>query len=642
MDLCIDTTIRRLILPLPPKTADNPLWPLPKDYEKLPPELKKDARIQAVSSWWDPAQPKNIIADPEAFIIGFRFFKEYYRKGWEGNRQKYILKSPPMHDKWIRDIAYHRHILITGYRSSGKTFVVGEELPEFLILTRPHTPVTYTSAADDLTNKQVRAVRMDLLTNKRIVDDFGIQKPQIGSGKVWAKEQIELRNGSSMTAISAEQRQRGITSLSLRPYFQILDDWEVDKRLRNPELRADAEDWLFEVFFPCAVPWAWRIWTNTLLSIRSWSMQFSEGTEKRSKHWHISRYDMLYYDDGGNLCSSWPDYISVADALASASVGTAGIIGYGQKVFSKEFMNDPTARTDGAFDFDPDKHGFYWISKDGKRTIKECSTDKEIDYEDFEGKSFGVVGVDLALGTVGGDYSAIVATRLDRSGVLWCLEEYAAREKPVDVLYEALRMAEFWNADILAIERVAFEQIAIDLLQSEIDHRRLEGRYTPEINVVKRGGGEKKEIRILGLQYRFRTDTIKIALKGTYPARFGQGMPGLEEQIIHFSGDSRRSLRYDDLLDALVCCQDTLKHLGVQPESTKRDDPLAELRDQRSLGVSPCGAGTLPVDALRRERLKDLNQPERDVDLDEINSAVMGDVSEWSEGFLQSEWTDGW
>ena len=578
-------------MPLPPK-EDNPNYPLPVDYQKLSEPAKREARVQACTSWQDPERPTEIITDPTAFVDGFRFFKQYYRKGWKGNKAKYFLESPAMHDEWIRKISNHKHVIITAFRDSGKTFVVGEELPLFLMVCRQNTVVTYTSSAEDLTLKQVRAVRMDIEQNGLLMADFGDIKPPNQRSLKWTQSQIELMNGSAMIAVSADQAQRGITALSLRPNVQILDDWELDSRLRNPELRSNAEDWLFDVFFPCAEQWSKRIWVNTLLSIRSWAMIASRKEDKRFQGWHSAQYDLLEERDG-ELHSNWPQRVTIEDAIAMQGDGNENIIGYGQAAFSKEFMNDPRSKSEEAFKYDEKQHGFE-IKGAGSGQMT-CEWHGGVrNYDDLFAKSTRCIGLDLAMGVAGGDYSAIVVCCLDTNGDLWVLDEYVEREPPVRTLAKVVQLADQWKTEFIATEKVHFEQLAIDMLNSELMHRRASGEWSPDVNLIQRNSGKKKELRIMGMQYRFAGNSIKINTKCTNTV----------DQVTYFTPTGGR-LKYDDLLDALVCCEETFRKLGgtsyfnVRPNNSQAE----AFKEAVDLGVKPNpGTEHIPAEEIRAEK----------------------------------------
>ena len=588
-------------MPLPEKT-NNKFYPLPKDYLELTEEGQREARVNACSSWYDLKKPKDIISDPDAFVTGFRFFKEYYRKGWRGNQAKYYLDSPKFHDDWIRDVAFNPHIIITSFRSSGKTIVFGEELPEFLVVTRPNTPITYTSSTDKLTTKQVRAVRMDIEQNELIHDDFGGLVPPNQRSLKWTQEQIELTNHSAMIGVSADQAQRGITALSLRPVVQILDDWEMDKRMRNTDLLSNAEDWLFDVFFPCALPWARRMWANTFLSIFSWAMKASKKEDERFKHWHSVQYNLLNYNEDNELESIWPEYISSKEALQMASEGSKSIVGFGKKSFSGEFMNDPTSKSETALNYDDRFHGFdFEVTRSERNVVKGNDRFK---YSDLAERSVRVVGVDLALGVPGGDFSAIVVAGLDEKGTLWLLDEYVQRERPVQTIAKTLSLATEWDCDFIGIERIHFDQIAIDMLQAEIEEKRAVGLHAPQVNVIKRGGGKSKDIRIMGLQYRFEGNKVML----------NRACTSSIDQIRYWTPTGGK-LKHDDILDALVCCEETFLKLGgpayfqIRPPKTD----IEMYKDAVKMGIRPNpGLEHLPLEAIREERMRPAPDPSSD------------------------------
>lgn len=579
-------------MPLP-KQENNPFWPLPSDYGELGANAQRKARVALCQSWWSFDDPKKVIVDPEAFIVAFQFFKEYYRKGWQGNQPKYTLKTPDLHNHWIRLAAYNTKLIITSFRRSGKTFLFGEEIPEFMLVTRPHTAIMYTSAAEDLTVKQIRAVRLGIEQNPKIREDFGAlqgKKPLL-----WKTEYIELTNGSSFIGLSADQRMRGTTQRSLRPLVQILDDPEFDQRVRNPQLVANFGNFLFDVFFPCAEPWAIRWWTNTLLSVKCWAMKAANKEDSRFTHWHAARYDIVGKDDDGNLVSNWPDLFPVEDIKLMMGDGSKNVVGYGAASFSQEFMNNPIMKHGAAFDFSPSRHGYEWDIKHGRKILRLPAIADEpqtiVDYEDLESRSIAVMGVDLSLGLADGDFSGLVVGRLDDRGVFWILDVLNIKGRPIDVLHESLRLGERWNVQVIGVERITFEQVAIDAIEEEVNTRRSMNMYCPDFLPIKRGGGPSKGKHILSLQFRFSDQKIRIPIADKLHIMSDPTViPEFIDQINFFSVEGE-PLRYDDLLDAMVHAQDTLKHIGRQIDmgtGTPTENNILKLMKQAVKdGVSP-------------------------------------------------------
>ena len=571
---------------LPPR-QDNPNWPLPMDYGSLTLDGQRKARVALCQSWYDLDQPAELITDPEAFVAAFLFWKEYYRKGWSGNRAKYTDATPPMHNHWVVLFAQHRLMTLTCFRGSGKTFVFGEEIPEFILSTRPHSPIQYTSSTEPNSDKQVRAVKLGLQNNELLIDDFGKFQPERNSGLRWAKEGIEARNGSSYYAISSECTQRGITQLSMRSILQILDDPETEKQVNNERLREEFGYYLFDVFFPCAHPRARRVWPNTLLDERAWAMMAAYKRDYRFKPWYSdSRFQEIWYKDAkGHYHSYWPTRFPVEDVEAMAGEGNAerGIISYGASSFAKEFLNDPTVRDKRAFDFDPDRHTYRWEGDLDKPYIRDLYTGDKKTLEELSENSTCVMGVDLSLGlTEISDYSTIIVARIDRDNVMWLMECWRGRIRPVEVINLALQKGEQWQVEVIGLERVIFEQVLIDMLQDELNRRQMTGEYSPNLHVFKRGGGESKVSRIMRLEFRFTNNLIRIPLGGTLDAEYTSSGGWLIEEIEAFT--ARGTTRYDDGLDSVTTCQ-AIADLGMVPLRKQAPSRLDDIRRIKQTGA---------------------------------------------------------
>ncbi len=633
-------------MPLPPKDPENKFWPLPADYDDLHADDQARARVALLMSWHDPNKPSDLITDPAAFIEAFRFYKNVYRRQAPCHRHKYTSGDPAMHREWIRRIAHHRRNVITAWRGSSKTTVLCDELSEFVLTTRPRTAVQYVSASEDLTIGNVRTVMAGLEQNDLLRHDFGELKPTRASSKKWSEKQIELTNGSGMVGFTAFGSQRGAKITGMRFHLQILDDWERDARMKNAELRSDAEDYLFNVLFPMGEPGCWVVWPNTLLHVQAWAMKATNHEDPRFDSWMCGRWDVDYFTDGPPDAegrptkirhSNWPERWPVSDLEAMEGTGNERVVGIGAHSFGQEYRNRPGSKAGSAFEFEPKRHTFYWVGEGSRRMIHDVETGEEFSYEDLKERSICVIGNDLALGKTRGDFCANAACRMDDKGILWVLESWFCRTSPMEALYQALNMGEYWEALALSVERVNFEQVAIDQLNDELNNRRMKSRYAPEVYVCNRAGAEAKSIRALRLQYRFRENLIKVAVAG--PGKFpcSVGCTELIEQIQGFTYD-RNNLRHDDVLDSLMAAHEAFAGIGQVAFSPARAKGLIDqMRAARAQGMvywpgSDKADAAQVVNATIRENEAKKNRPAaEDDDFAMLASGFEGD---WSDGSI--------
>lgn len=623
-------------MPLPP-AENNPYYPLVADYKELTEEGKRLARVSLMQSWYNPKKPTDLITDPVAFVEAFKFFRSYYRKQSPTNSHKYAYKDPPsLHKEWIQDVAECRRNIITAFRDAGKSMVLCEELPEFVLISRPYTPVQYTTSADDLTEKQVRQVQIDIENNPQIINDFGKLRPLRTSGLIWRSDHIELANGAAMKGITAFSAQRGWTSHSSRPLLQLLDDWERDKRDQTPEAREGAEDYLFHVLFPMGEPGAWIVWPNTWLSKQSIAMRACDGVLDQFKTWRCKQYTPYYEEEVNGTKvkrSVWPDRFPVEDLEAMAGAGNERVVGIGQHAFDQEFLHKPGSKSGGAFEFDPQRHTYFWEGDHQKRILHDIETGREIDWEELKERSLRVIGSDMALGRQWSDYSANTAGAIDENGVLWVLETWEQKAGPMDTLYQALHMAEYWGAMAISVERVNFEQVAIDQLNEELNRRRMAGQFAPEVYVCNRAGAEAKKIRALRLQYRFREGRIKIPVQGPSKMPYGAGAVSLLDQVVGFSY-SGGNLRHDDVLDSLLACHEAFAGIGQVAFDQKRAKGLIDYMQEAKKAGLRYWPGAQNVDAreitgaLMQHEQKHRERMEMDDDLASLAAAFGGDIEE--------------
>lgn len=617
-----------------PAQNESRHWPLPADYGELTSEGKRRARVALCQSYYDPAKPTKLITNPYNFIVAFIYWRETYRKGWPGNSHKYTVDDAPAHREWVEIIANHRRSVITSFRGSGKTMKIGEELPEFLLTTRPRTAISYMTAGQDLAEDQIMAVRQSLTNNDLLINDFGRMQPYRGEGRKWTDGFIECRNMSTYRGISFQKRQRGMKQQSMRPLVGIMDDWEVDKRVKNPVLSADAEDYLFNVYFNMFEPGAWFVWGNTLLGHAAWAMKATMKLDKRFKHWFSKQYYALYNDEKGVERSFWPARWSVEDLKAMRSgEGNEKVVGLGEAAFSQEMMNKPTSKDAIHYALDLTKHTYRWEGTAEERWLV-TGTGKRIRYEELVERSIGVIGTDLALGIRNtGSFNAAAAARQDDDGVLWFLEEYQGHCKPMELLRRALIMSEYWGAVAIGIERVYFEQVAIDALEEELHGRRLSGLHAPEINVILRGGGESKAFRAMGLEYRFIDNKIMIPLPNEECAlEYARGTPNLLEQFQNFTPLGGR-MQWFDALDAAVAIQDTLQKIGRVASSPKRTKTMLEVMKEYSKHGGVYWPGSQNVDAAEMAREREMEKRRAATSIHDPDMAgIMTGLSEdWDE-----------
>jgi len=533
-------------------------------------EGRKLARRSVLTSWYDPAKPNLLISDPKKFVDAFGLFYWYYRATSPSNKYKYNDPPPPtMHNEWISLFAYNRRTILTAFRGGAKTMKFGEEIPEFLMISRPYTPIQFTSSEESLSKSQVQEVARDLENNGRIIDDFDVQVPARRMRLRWAPGDgvIQLANYCSYQAKSSEQVQRGTKQLSIRPRVGILDDWEMDRKTRSPIMRQWAEEYLFRVFLPIFEPGAWFMWTNTLIAVNALAMVAQRGEDPRLKSWRCVRYDPTYIDSKGVERHWWPGRFGkkVLDAMKGG--GDEEYIGIGEDYYAAEMLGQPGRSGKSAFGYERAKHGYWWsIDENGKLFLNVIRTGEKISYEDLRKRSVGITGVDLTVGLSKRSCPAgVVNARLDHDGSLYVLEVHNEKIPPGPTLDRAMAMGEFWGQDIIVIESTVMEHIAIDQLANESAERQAAGRYAPHIEPFKVQGGEAKAVRALKLVYRFvngliyfpvpkPNDENAAAIITTPAGPIAAYSFELEEQVSAYT-HAGGGTRYVDLIDALVAVQ---------------------------------------------------------------------------------------
>lgn len=172
-----------------------------------------------------------LLDNPDAFIL-------YYF----GHR---IEELEQFHLRLIHNATQRPRGLILYPAAHGKTTLVSELLPIWAICRNPNVRVV-DIAKNDIDAKSItRSIQSELLSNNRLISDFGPFKPDGDESKAWALERFDVaartRHGKSSTwaAFGAGAR----TALGYRTDWTICDDVVTDVNSSTPEQRGKLREW---------------------------------------------------------------------------------------------------------------------------------------------------------------------------------------------------------------------------------------------------------------------------------------------------------------------------------------------------------------------------------------------------------------
>jgi predicted phage terminase large subunit-like protein len=178
----------------------------------------------------------HLLSDFEAFCTYYfpqyttspfaQFHKRFAKKTVENNRI-FITRA------WSRDHA--------------KSVTSGVMLPLFLKMKGELKNMLLVSYSEDNAIELLRPLKIQLESNQRLINDFGIQK---GRGN-WEDGKFITADGCSFRAIGSGQNPRGSRNEEARPDYILCDDIDDDELCRNPKRLDNAWDWLIGALFGC-------------------------------------------------------------------------------------------------------------------------------------------------------------------------------------------------------------------------------------------------------------------------------------------------------------------------------------------------------------------------------------------------------
>lgn len=244
---------------VPHRSAGNPLWPLPPDYDELTVDGQRAARINACMQYrfhWGPRgssqaeYQESLHKRALVFVDCLNFFDRYYL--WPDEEANH---DPMFYDQVVEPCALHYQISYESFvnralmqmlprglaKSTRKLVEIG-----FKSLTLYPYSVIYTTSTHDIAMAQGERLRMQYKFNRRIVEDFGDLVPKKGDGS-FNSRRMRLTNGFTGFFTSIESKQRGF-----RPMEYVLDDVEDDEKQNTDmeKVRAELDSTITKVIGP--------------------------------------------------------------------------------------------------------------------------------------------------------------------------------------------------------------------------------------------------------------------------------------------------------------------------------------------------------------------------------------------------------
>ena len=123
----------------------------------------------------------------------------------------------------------------------------GRAMMEFLYLhlTGKKKMTFMISASKDAAIRLLRPYKLTLEKNPRIINDYGVQQSH-GS---WSEDSFTTVAGNMFMALGAGQSPRGARNEEIRPDSAILDDFDTDEDVRNPDIVDKKWEWFEQAVY---------------------------------------------------------------------------------------------------------------------------------------------------------------------------------------------------------------------------------------------------------------------------------------------------------------------------------------------------------------------------------------------------------
>lgn len=563
----------------------NPYFPLPADYPQLSKAGQKAARLAALSDQ----------STSMKFVAAWALFRRLYLEPTEpGFFYHNYQPSPPFHYQMVYDMAEYSRNVQAAPRGFSKSVIIATELPLFLLLTRKHFRIIPCLSTDREVEGRFETIITQLTSNPYILEDFGNQKPNRGSG-IWNRHYIHLLNGSVMSGYSVMGKKRGA-----RPDLFLLDDpeFDPDNQVAGDTLRAKFEVILFKQVIPMLESGSAIFWIGTIIGSRSFLHHAIYNTEdKRFDCWNRRNWAAQVKDPQGEDQCLW-------DAKWGKEVLEVRRMEIGESSFHSEYLGTPGSSEERLFKIDPqlDEYTLEEGTSLGNdpltsTTIVKChrldrKTRQIVEEKTQAGELFKhmyrVLTFDPARGmSAHHDYSCIPVIGFDRYNCLWVLDMWMGRATEAELMNRIWNMGFKWDVKLLGIESVSMQVTLLERIRAVIEERAVESDgWNPYIVPVDYEGVRKdKAGRISTLEWRFPMGLIK------YPGHLKNQWPWthLYSQTQDFTYDLAL-LPHDDAIDSVAMAHYITHGKGIKVQRAQdKEKTITNPADELKRGNTHIG-----------------------------------------------------
>lgn len=206
-----------------------------KDWEAFKESIRRSTPVDTTMT---PAERekhrRELEADPIAWILFF--FPKYARYPFAPFHKKAILRIIA-HGEWYEVLSWARELA----KSTIVMFVV-----MYLVLTGVKKNVLLVSSSKDNAERLLAPYRANLEANQRIIAYYGEQM-NIGN---WTSSEFITKSGAAFRALGKGQPPRGSRNEEIRPDALLVDDFDTDESVRNPDIVQKDWEWYEKALYP--------------------------------------------------------------------------------------------------------------------------------------------------------------------------------------------------------------------------------------------------------------------------------------------------------------------------------------------------------------------------------------------------------
>ena len=393
-----------------------------------------------------------------------------------------------------------KHVLITGFRGSGKSTIASTAFVLWAALTKQYRFIIVIGDTGEQAKQSFRNIRVELEENELIKADFGdMHSTRGGPERAWQTQKLILANGVQILGRSRGQKVRGLKYGRYRPDCIVIDDPEESDWVRTKENRDKTERWIRQEVFPSMAAGKTKVVVignylhNDALLARLKQMSMFKNT-----------IDIPLFDENG--VNAWPERFT--PEVVELKKEEAGFIGWNREYLLKVVPDEGQIIA-------PEDIVYY-------DTIPEDAR-----------QGMNVHGVDLAISKEqGADFTAVVSGTVFRMGVKGAahlivhpgtVNRHLDFKEMTDTLREINGTGEIHH---FFVENVNYQQAAIETLQ----------RYRIPVTPVRPIADKAARLRVAS-QF-IKDGTVQ------FPRT---GCEALLTQLYGFGAEA-----HDDMVDALV------------------------------------------------------------------------------------------